>query len=129
MSAGPELVIPEATATDVSTGAAPGGNAVGNRMDIDSPPGTPAETDAIVKKPRLRAKPKFAFPLPLKAVLLDLDGTLLDTAGDIATAANMMRASLGFAPLDAALIRTFVGKGIANLVSKSLKDAVGEVPR
>ncbi|MBC7624235.1 MAG: phosphoglycolate phosphatase [Aeromicrobium sp.] len=75
----------------------------------------------------MRAKPKFSFPVPLKAVLLDLDGTLLDTVGDIATAANMMRASFGFAPLDPALIKTFVGKGIANLVAKTLKDAVGEV--
>ena len=96
-------------------------------MDAGSPANAPAEMEALVRKPRLRAKPKFAFPLPLKAVLLDLDGTLLDTVGDIATAANRMRAALGFAPLDAALIRTFVGKGIANLVSKSLKDVVGEV--
>ena len=58
--------------------------------------------------------------------MLDLDGTLLDTVGDIVTAANMMRASLGFAPLEAALIATFVGKGIPNLVSKTLKDAVAE---
>lgn len=81
----------------------------------------------IVKRTRYRAKPKFAFPIPLKAALLDLDGTLLDTAGDIAEAANRMRLSLGFQPLDPALIKTFVGKGIANLVSKTLKDAVGEV--
>jgi phosphoglycolate phosphatase len=86
-----------------------------------------ADNTAPPKKPRLRAKPKYAFPIPLKAVLLDLDGTLLDTAGDIAAAANLMRAALGFAPLDPALIKTFVGKGIANLVSKTLKDAVGEV--
>lgn len=79
------------------------------------------------KRPRYRAKPKFAFPLALKAVMLDLDGTLLDTAGDIADAANRMRLSLGFQALDPALIKTFVGKGIANLVSRTLKDAVGEV--
>ena len=96
-------------------------------MNTDSAQVLPGASGPDFKKPRLRAKPKFAFPLPLKAVLLDLDGTLLDTAGDIATAANRMRASLGFAPLDAALIRTFVGKGIPSLVSKTLKDAVGEV--
>jgi phosphoglycolate phosphatase len=79
------------------------------------------------KKPRMRAKPKFAFPIPVAAVLLDLDGTLVDTVGDISTAANLMRASLGFEPLPAALIATFVGKGIANLVSRTLKDVVGEV--
>ena len=89
-------------------------------VSADAPP-------EIANRPRYRAKPKFAFPIPLKAVLLDLDGTLLDTAGDIAEAANRMRAALGFQPLDPALIKTFVGKGIANLVSKTLKDAVGEV--
>lgn len=110
-----------------SAGAPSGGDALETRVDIGAQPDALAENAAAVKKPRLRAKPKFAFPLPLKAVLLDLDGTLLDTVSDIATAANMMRASLGFAPLDAALIRTFVGKGIANLVAKTLKDAVGDV--
>ena len=127
MSTELEQFLPEVTAPNPSTGAAAGGNALESRMDAGSPDDAPTETEALVRKPRLRAKPKFAFPLPLKAVLLDLDGTLLDTVGDIATAANMMRAALGFAPLDAALIRTFVGKGIANLVSKTLRDAVGEV--
>lgn len=110
-----------------STGAPSGDDVLETRVDIGSQPDALAENATVVKKPRLRAKPKFTFPLPLKAVLLDLDGTMLDTVSDIATAANMMRASLGFAPLDAALIRTFVGKGIANLVAKTLKDAVGDV--
>jgi phosphoglycolate phosphatase len=79
------------------------------------------------KRHRYRAKPKFKFPVPVKAVLLDLDGTLLDTAPDIATAANRMRAAFGFQPLEAAVIRGFIGKGISNLVAKVLKDAVGEV--
>ena len=127
MNADLERAFSDTTAGNHATGAVVSGNTPQGRMDAGSPVDVPAEADAAVKKPRLRAKPKFTFPLPLKAVLLDLDGTLLDTAGDIANAANMMRASLGFAPLEAALIRTFVGKGIANLVSKTLKDAVGDV--
>lgn len=123
----------EAAASEPSTGAASQGDGSESRADAGSPadalseaPAGEAEAAAVPKKIRLRAKPKFAFPVPLKAVLLDLDGTLLDTVGDIVTAANMMRASLGFAPLEPALIATFVGKGIPNLVSKTLKDAVGE---
>ena len=110
-----------------STGAALGGIASETRVDIGAQADAPAEIEVIAKKPKLRAKPKFTFPIPLKAVLLDLDGTLLDTVADIATAANMMRAALGFAPLEPALIKTFVGKGIANLVARTLTDAVGEV--
>ena len=117
----------ELDAPNTSTGAAPGGIAMETGVDIGSQADAPSEAEVVVKKPKRRAKPKFSFPIPLKAVLLDLDGTLLDTVGDIATASNMMRASFGFAPLDPALIKTFVGKGIANLVARTLKDAVGEV--
>jgi len=60
------------------------------------------------------------FPLPVKAVLIDLDGTLLDTIPDLAVAANLMLDALGRPPLDAELIRTFVGKGIPNLVKRTL---------
>lgn len=90
-------------------------------------PATASPVEAVVRKPRMRAKPKYAFPIPVRAVLLDLDGTLIDTVGDIAAAANMMRSALGFAPLEPAVIATFVGKGIPNLVARTLKDAVGEV--
>lgn len=126
MSTGPGHDLPGAPVLESSTGAPFDGDASESLADTGVSAGVPVEID-VVKKPRLRAKPKFAFPIPLQAVILDLDGTLLDTVGDIATAANKMRAALGFAPLDPALIRTFVGKGIANLVAKTLKDAVGEV--
>ncbi len=81
----------------------------------------------VAKKGKPRAKPKYAFPIPIRAVVVDLDGTMIDTVGDIATAANRMRASLGFAPLPDEIIKNFVGKGIPNLVSQTLKDVVGEV--
>jgi phosphoglycolate phosphatase len=63
------------------------------------------------------------FPLPVKAVTIDLDGTLLDTIPDLAAAANLMLCELERPPLDEALVRTFVGKGIRNLVERVLAAA------
>ena len=60
------------------------------------------------------------FPLAIKAVMIDLDGTLLDTIPDLAAAANMMLRELERPPLAESLIRSFVGKGIANLVQRTL---------
>lgn len=64
------------------------------------------------------------FPLRVKAVMIDLDGTLLDTIPDLAVAANVMLRELGRPPLDEALIRTFVGKGIPRLVERALAGAL-----
>jgi len=55
--------------------------------------------------------------------MIDLDGTLLDTVTDLTAAVNLLFEKLGRQPLDEALVRTFIGKGIPNLVKRSL--AVG----
>ncbi len=79
------------------------------------------------KKIRYRAKPKFPMPVAAKVLLFDLDGTLLDTAPDIAGAINHMRAAFGFGPLDVGVVRNYIGRGIAHLVSQSMKNSVGEL--
>ncbi len=56
----------------------------------------------------------------LEAALIDLDGTLLDTAADLAAAINRMLAELGRAPQDDALITQYIGKGIPVLVHRAL---------
>ncbi len=50
-------------------------------------------------------------PSPLSAVLLDLDGTLLDTAPDLAAALNLLRGQEGLAPMPFAPIREQVSNG------------------
>lgn len=55
-----------------------------------------------------------------RAVLFDLDGTLLDSAPDLAAAANAMLAELGLPARDPAVIATYIGKGIARLVERTL---------
>ncbi len=64
----------------------------------------------------------------LLAVLIDLDGTLMDTAPDLAEAANRMRADFGLPALPAARVARYVGKGADVLVHRSLTDRMdGEV--
>jgi len=58
---------------------------------------------------------------PIRAVLLDLDGTLADTAGEIALALAHTFADLGLAPLPEAEVRELIGRGIASLVERALK--------
>ncbi|MFB2531459.1 phosphoglycolate phosphatase [Paracoccus sp. p4-l81] len=53
-------------------------------------------------------------------VLFDLDGTLIDSAPDIHAASNEIMAAEGFPPLDLATVRSFVGKGVPNLVTRLL---------
>ena len=72
--------------------------------------------------------PKIAFPLRVKAVAIDLDGTMLDTVTDLAIAVNMMLERIGRARLDETLVRNFVGKGINNLVERALVGALEGKP-
>jgi phosphoglycolate phosphatase len=54
-----------------------------------------------------------------EAVAFDLDGTLIDSRLDIAAACNHVLVEAGWAPLDAAVIATFVGDGVRALVSRA----------
>ncbi len=64
------------------------------------------------------------FPLRVKAVMIDLDGTLADTIPDLAAATNLMLQELGRPVLDIERIRDFVGKGIPRLVERALAGSV-----
>lgn len=52
------------------------------------------------------------------AVVFDLDGTLVDSAPDIAAAANRMLAEMDQAPLPLPVLTGFIGHGIPNLVRR-----------
>ena len=56
----------------------------------------------------------------VRAAIIDLDGTLLDTAADLAAAANAMRVELGHPPLPLEALATFIGKGVEVLVHRAL---------
>ncbi|HRP25118.1 MAG TPA: phosphoglycolate phosphatase [Thauera sp.] len=57
-----------------------------------------------------------------RAVLFDLDGTLLDTIADLADAANLMLSELGRPARSQDEIHSFVGKGIPNLVRRCMTE-------
>lgn len=58
--------------------------------------------------------------MKLESATFDLDGTLLDTMGDLATACNLMLAELGLPQRSEAEVRSFVGQGMVNLVTRCL---------
>ena len=60
--------------------------------------------------------------------MIDLDGTLLDTIPDLAAAANLMLTELKRPALPESLIRNFVGKGIDNLIERTLTGSMDGKP-
>ena len=59
--------------------------------------------------------------LAVRAVLFDLDGTLLHTSPDLVAAANAALAECGLPPIDGALIESMVGRGVDELVRRCLR--------
>ncbi len=60
---------------------------------------------------------------PVEAVLIDLDGTLVDTLGDFEAALGLMLGELGFAPVGRDFIEQAVGKGSEHLIQRTLAEA------
>ncbi len=56
----------------------------------------------------------------IQAAIIDLDGTMLDTAPDFLVAINRMRAEFSLSALDLATVTHFVGKGTENLIHRVL---------
>jgi 2-phosphoglycolate phosphatase len=52
----------------------------------------------------------------IEAVLFDLDGTLADTAPDMARTVNTMRTRRGLAPVAAEIVRPYVSKGARGMI-------------
>lgn len=58
-------------------------------------------------------------PLKVRAVLFDLDGTLIDSAPDLAGAANDLRVLRDLAPLPYAALRPMAGAGARGMVGRA----------
>ena len=62
----------------------------------------------------------------LRAVLFDLDGTLIDSAEDLGRAANAMRADRGLAPLAMSQYRPHGGSGARGMLGQAFDVAPGD---
>lgn len=62
----------------------------------------------------------------MHGVLFDLDGTLIDSAPDLAGAANRLRADHGLPPLPLAQLRPMVGSGARGMVGVAFGVAPGD---
>lgn len=60
------------------------------------------------------------FPLRIAGVVIDLDGTLLHTAPELAEAANRMLRDMGRPPVSQNLLMSYIGNGIHWLVKRAL---------
>ncbi|WP_024813197.1 phosphoglycolate phosphatase [Acidovorax sp. JHL-3] len=70
-------------------------------------------------------------PTPLDAVIIDLDGTMVDTLGDFAEALNRMLGDLELPPIAAQHIERMVGKGSEHLLRSVLNhvlEHMGKAP-
>lgn len=61
----------------------------------------------------------------VRVVLFDLDGTLVDTAPDLAAATDHMLESLGLPPVGEAQVRTWIGHGVNHLIKRALAATSG----
>ena len=60
-----------------------------------------------------------------RAVILDLDGTLIDTAGEIVAAMNRTLEEAGLATLAPKAIEALIGRGVRSLVERALVQVEG----
>jgi phosphoglycolate phosphatase len=71
---------------------------------------------------------RFATPVSIKAILIDLDGTLLHTAPELAEAANRMLRDIDYAPVSQELLASYIGNGISWLVKRALTGDMHATP-
>jgi len=63
---------------------------------------------------------KFFTPITVRAIVFDLDGTLLDTAPELCEASNRMLCDMGHTRRSQALLSSYIGNGVSWLVKRTL---------
>jgi phosphoglycolate phosphatase len=70
----------------------------------------------------------FQFPLNISAIVIDLDGTLLNTAPELSESANRMLRDMNYAPVSQSLLSSYIGNGISWLVKRALTGDMHATP-
>ncbi|MCF4097369.1 HAD family hydrolase [Maritalea mediterranea] len=60
------------------------------------------------------------MPLKYRAIIFDLDGTLVDSLGDFHHAASIMLKTIGHEPIPAAEVKSFIGNGQGMFIARCL---------
>ncbi len=71
---------------------------------------------------------RYSTPVSVKAVVIDLDGTLLHTAPELSEAANRMLLDMDYAPVSQELLASYIGNGISWLVKRALTGDMHATP-
>lgn len=71
---------------------------------------------------------RYSTPVHVRAIALDLDGTLLDSAPQLAEAANRMLDEMDYPPAPQALLASYIGNGIGWLVKRALTGEMHATP-
>jgi phosphoglycolate phosphatase len=68
------------------------------------------------------------FPISVSAIVIDLDGTLLHSAPQLAEAANRMLREMDYTPVSQELLASYIGNGIGWLVKRALTGEMHATP-
>lgn len=71
---------------------------------------------------------RYATPVDVGAIVIDLDGTLLNTAPELSEAANRMLRDMDYAPVSQELLSSYIGNGISWLVKRALTGEMHATP-
>lgn len=71
---------------------------------------------------------RYAVPVSVEAIVIDLDGTLLNTAPELTAAANRMLRDMDYAPVSQELLASYIGNGISWLVKRALTGEMHATP-
>jgi phosphoglycolate phosphatase len=66
--------------------------------------------------------------LPVRLIVFDLDGTLIDSRRDLAFSLNLAIQAMGLRPLPLSTITAFVGDGVRKLIERALRESGGAAP-